>query len=290
LFKILLHLRIFFLALNWFNKNLRLKEEDVMSKDSGELGYIERIVPDAHGMENLLQASLAKYRFAGEYCADSVVLDVGCGSGHGSVQLRKSGARRVVGVDVSRNAIEYAHRHFGKKRVDFLVMDCMRQAFQDNSFDVVVSFEVIEHLKAVGLYLREVTRVLKRDGIFVLSTPNRILTASGEPNPYHIREFSLSELEGILGKYFSKVNIYGLKFVHPKAVRYEEASRVLEKISVWSRQLSFFSRLLPKIIKDFVFNLINPGYPLLVPEDIEVVSESVENSRVFIGVCFLQKL
>jgi len=144
-----------------------------------------------------------RYLFASNYIK-GVVLDAGCGVGYGTNYLGMK-AESVVGVDVSRKAIKYS-KNYKTKNVTFMLGDVTNLPFKDNCFDIVISFEVIEHLKNYEKFLQEVRRVLKSDGLFICSTPN--IKYTRHP-PFHLHEFYPEEFFEILEKYFSIVERYG---------------------------------------------------------------------------------
>lgn len=108
----------------------------------------------------------ARYYFALSLVMGGNVLDVGCGSGYGA-DLLATGARRVVGIDRSAEAIRYATTHYRRPNLQYLKMDCRALAFEDSSFDVVTSLDVLEHIAAEDTdgYLVEIVRVLRPQGV-----------------------------------------------------------------------------------------------------------------------------
>ena len=144
--------------------------------------------------------------FASKFVANKVVLDVACGAGYGSNYLITCGAKEVLGVDLSKNAIEYAKNHYSKKNLYFLQGNAVSLPFHNNFFDVVVSFETIEHINEYEKYLEEIKRVLKPRGIFICSTPNIKYTQ----HPYfHVKEFYPEEFFSLLEKHFGNIERYG---------------------------------------------------------------------------------
>jgi SAM-dependent methyltransferase len=173
----------------------------------------ERVVP-GESPERLVEEHVARYRFAAGYTAGQRVLDVACGAGYGSALLCDEGrAGSVVGVDVADEALACARRRWSRPRVFWLRMDATRLAFPAASFDVVCSFETIEHLSDWPTYLQEVHRVLRVGGAFLVSTPNR--TASTGKNPFHLHEFTLAEFREALARHFSVEAILGQRFGTP---------------------------------------------------------------------------
>ena len=155
-----------------------------------------------------IQDHLARYAFAAEFAKDKIILDVACGSGYGSAHLFQRGARMVVGGDIFIPAIEAARKVHIKPVVEFLVLDATSLPFADNSFEVVVSMETIEHLEQCRDYLRECHRVLKSGGIFICSTPNKWHDLPITYGPDHVHEFTVVEFQALIQQFFTKPSFY----------------------------------------------------------------------------------
>jgi ubiquinone/menaquinone biosynthesis C-methylase UbiE len=169
----------------------------------------ERMIPEFHKGGSTWGLVYAEH-FTRYYCAQDlvkgkVVLDIACGSGYGT-QLLAKGAKKVYGVDVSRDAVEYARKKFPAKNVEYLTGDATKIPLDDNSVDVVVTFETIEHIKDYHRFLTEVKRVLKDDGLAIISTPND--TEFAEGNHFHVHEFTYKELIREVKKYFKNIDSY----------------------------------------------------------------------------------
>jgi ubiquinone/menaquinone biosynthesis C-methylase UbiE len=163
----------------------------------------ERLVPGTLAWDLYQVEHKQRYEWALDYCQGKRVLDVACGTAYGSTILAQSGAAHVVGVDISIEAI--ASNGKRPERLALANGDASRLPFDDDSFEVVVSFETIEHLVNPELLLIEISRVLKRGGVCICSSPNRdFLPTSGvkEVNPFHPSEMSYAEFDQLFGKYF----------------------------------------------------------------------------------------
>jgi SAM-dependent methyltransferase len=139
------------------------------------------------------------------------VLDVACGQGYGTALLAHFG-EQVVGVDVSFDAVRCARRNYARENLGFVRGNANSLPFPDAVFDLVISFETIEHVKEPVEFLRELRRVLRPDGILIVSTPDRDVyakTRGNEPNPYHLAEMSTEEFAGALKSAFPHVVLYG---------------------------------------------------------------------------------
>ncbi len=124
--------------------------------------FDERIIPDETA-KGVVSIHLKRYAFAKDFCDSKTVLDIACGSGYGTYYLATS-VKKIIGVDCSSEAIEYARRRYAHPNASFEVMDACNMRFPDHTFDVVCSFETIEHVEQVEAYLQQVARVLKNDG------------------------------------------------------------------------------------------------------------------------------
>ena len=156
------------------------------------------------------------------YLKGATLLDLGCNNGYGSALLAAHAAR-VVGLDISSSAISDAQRRFQLPNLQFMSYSGNSIPSSDNCFDVVVSFQVIEHVVDIPAYLSEISRVLRDSGVVFFSTPNRLIRLDhGMPpwNEFHVREFSPSELERMLSESFSDVVIKGV-FASPSIYRIE---------------------------------------------------------------------
>ena len=140
------------------------------------------------------------------------VLDFGCGSGYGTARIADL-CKRIVGIDISTDAVEYARSKFRADNLEFTAIAPVEQQplpFADQSFDVVLSFQVIEHVPDVDRYLAEIGRVLRPGGIFVVATPDRssrLLPMQKPWNMFHLHEYSDAELKAALSASFARVTV-----------------------------------------------------------------------------------
>ena len=169
----------------------------------------ERVVPGQVDVD-LWGEHVARYAFAARYAHGKHVLDAGCGAGYGSAQLAEAGAS-VLGVDFSAEAIQFAARNYSGPRARFLQASCTAVPFQDGYFDLVVAFEVIEHLDEYRSFLTECARILAPGGLFIVSSPNKTYYAESRkqagPNPFHHHEFEPEEFVRELGCVFPTVKL-----------------------------------------------------------------------------------
>jgi SAM-dependent methyltransferase len=181
------------------------------------MSYPERIVPDEES-PGVVALHLKRYVFAAPYCENSVVLDAACGVGYGSAELGTL-AERVVGIDMDDATIAYARWRYARANVEFERMDVTRLDFGDASFDVVVSFETIEHLADREAFLHEVARVLRPSGTFLVSTPHAARTTEAPDNPFHRVEYSRDDFTRLLARHFAKVDLFGQRRLQTRRYR-----------------------------------------------------------------------
>jgi len=188
----------------------------------------ERFIPEAlKETDDTYQEHVERYTFACAWVDGLKVLDASCGAGYGSNMLAKTAAD-VHGIDIDPETIEYARKTFGAPNIHFEVMDIRRIGYPDSFFDVVVSFETIEHIDFQQAFLKEIHRVLKPNGVLILSTPNAETAPkdTGRHSKFHVKELSLTELRGCLSG-FRGIEIYSQKMSYHK--------RFFKKIRLFAR-------------------------------------------------------
>jgi len=140
------------------------------------------------------------------------LLDTCCGVGWGTYLFSET-AERVVGVDISHEAIDYARQRYRRENLTFSVMDSLNLGFKNNSFDIVCAFESVEHFpKANGMgCIKECSRVLKPTGVFLGSTPNCLQEKFADYfrsiNPHHLYVYAEDNLRQLLRTFFTHVKI-----------------------------------------------------------------------------------
>jgi len=164
----------------------------------------------------------AAYEVAKRHMASSRVLDVGCGSGYGTALLA-GGEARVVGID--RVFPDGSSRRDGGH---FLLGDLSAIPLASGSFDLVVSFQVIEHLGDPTFFVDALAELLRPEGVALVTTPN-VLTSDGV-NPYHVHEYTADELAACLGRRFEQVEVSGIRASETARRMFAERSRRIRRI------------------------------------------------------------
>jgi len=226
-----------------------------------------------HGLKTL---HLHRYIFASQYCSAKTVLDAGCGGGYGAKYLADS-AEKVTAVDVSDEAVNYAKAHYSADNLEFGKADVRKLDLPDNAFDVVVSFEVIEHLDDPEEYLSEIARVMKPQGTFIMSTPNAPQHIDSPDFHCHKQEFTKDEVKTLLAKYFEKVGLFGQGYRNRNKSRAWFALRrmdifKLRKLIPYGLRYKLGGKLLPKPLHD------------LSLDDIEIARDNLELALSLIAV------
>lgn len=166
----------------------------------------ERFLPSQWGGELVHAEHLARYRLAAQVAKNRKVLDVACGEGYGSALLAGAGPESVTGVDIDPDTVEHVR---AVHRVEAKVADIRELPFADGAFDLVVSFETIEHVEEPERALDELARVRADGGLLLISTP--VAGQYKVDNEFHVREFGHNEFVAMLEARFPSV---GLLYQH----------------------------------------------------------------------------
>lgn len=182
---------------------------------------VERATPGAPEWPGIGPPHLARYLFAAERCAGARVLDAACGAGYGASLLKERGASAVYAFDRDAAVVRAAAERYPE--VSFSVADCEEMSPPSQPFDLVVCFEAIEHLERPERFLRVAAQALGKDGLLILSTPDRAAAPpyrAGRPaNPFHVREWHAGEFSGLLSNYFAEVDLRVQVKAHSVAAR-----------------------------------------------------------------------
>lgn len=231
----------------------------------------------------------ARYVFALPYVENKTVLDIACGTGYG-LGLLKNEARFVAGVDVSVEAAREARVECDAK-TSVLLGDGLGLPFADESFDVVTSFETLEHLHERGKFLAELRRVLRKQGVLILSTPNAHFTKpiNGKPkNPFHIFEYKPEELKSELNNYFAVESILGQSLSNDFGISpFYDAQQDLPKDAATQARLFGWKVVnkMPLGLRENFSNIVwkRPFYPTQADYNFKI--EEVDTAPVLVALC-----
>lgn len=182
----------------------------------------ERVIPDLMKPSNtLLLEHLARYQFALPYCHGRI-LDFACGSGYGTQLIAKNKHREVkevVGIDHDPQSIHYAKGRYYHPKTTYVVADVVGKGLYDRlgTFDVVVSFETIEHVEDYELFMRNIHDLLVPGGTLILSTPFGQGIGKETKEPFHVHQMTELEFKQLFYAFTS------VEFYHQRNVLIEKA-------------------------------------------------------------------
>jgi len=241
-----------------------------------------------------------RHKFAYEFARTLIppgghVLEVGCGVGYGTVELAHA-ADQVTGLDVDAPTVALATRRYGSDKLSFTVYDGSAMPFADESFDMAVSFQVIEHVLDAPAHVAEIYRVLKTGGSLAATTPNRMyrLNPGQKPwNRFHLREYSADDLAAVLKTSFRDVSVWGIRGTDE--VQAIEHARVAWALR--SGPISALRRAMPESMRRLAGNIIRLAKRRSATQgmsdfllkysiaDYFVIKEHVEQSLDLLAVC-----
>lgn len=193
------------------------------------------------------------YEFASRFVnKDAHVYDIGCADGYGTSYL-SSFCSQITGMDYSKETVRQArHKYQSIANMSFVSSTVPPLSIYSEKADVITAFQFIEHIYKREDFMREVSRALKLDGIFICTTPNR--KKSLARNPYHVHEYTFDEMKTEIGKYFDEFTLMGL---HGN----EKVDKYYRQNSMWvQRALSFdvlgLHKVLPSSLLYMPYNLL----------------------------------
>jgi 2-polyprenyl-3-methyl-5-hydroxy-6-metoxy-1,4-benzoquinol methylase len=234
----------------------------------------ERVLP-REDLWNLYQEHLCRYHFAKKYVQGKKVLDAGCGEGYGT-DLLADLAHEITGIDISEEAIRHAQKKYRKNNLSFKTLDCTNLKFLDEKFDVIVSFEVLEHVEHYELFLSGIKDVLKCGGIAIISSPNVLYSTRRNlpKHPFHVKEFEPEELRELLSLHFSDVRLFG-EWNKSRFEKYKSLIKKFDKLNLLFPML--------RMIKRLVYGN-KPVYKISVDE-FSIEENNLDDAPVILAVC-----
>ena len=151
---------------------------------------------------------LHRYSLALNYVKNKIVLDIACGEGYGSFLISHK-SKRVYGVDINEETIQFASQKYKNSNLNFIKGSTSKIPLDDNTVEVITSFETIEHHDEHDEMMLEMKRVLKPDGIVIMSSPDKLYYSDERnyKNIFHIKELYKNEFKILVEKYFNEVQI-----------------------------------------------------------------------------------
>lgn len=246
-------------------------------------------MPHAKFLSKSYVLAISRYHWARQFAKGKTVLDAGCGAGYGANILARHGAKKVYGVDIEPEAINYSHAHYRRNNIVFSRGDLAKLDFPDKYFDTIIAFEVIEHTKDIAAVLTDFYRLLKPGGKLVVSTPNKAVYSPGTKKPFypfHERELYLDDLKKALAK-FHVVSLLG-QYIKDKPARIPPVWHPKRNAKILYANLPL--RLKKAIAREYLnvrFWLYRAGLRRPKTADISdiVFSKKLESAPIFIAVC-----
>lgn len=173
----------------------------------------ERLIPEVMNEDTFLH--LHRYAITFDYIKDKDVIDIACGEGYGSFLMSKY-AKNIIGIDIDKNTIDNANSKYVNNNLLYLQGDVSKIPLQSSTIDVVVSFETIEHTTMHDDMMLEIKRVLKPDGLLIMSSPDKYNYSEkrGFRNKFHVKELYLEEFENLIKKYFKYDKMLFQRYFH----------------------------------------------------------------------------
>lgn len=151
---------------------------------------------------------LHRYALALNHVKDKIVLDIACGEGYGSFLISDK-AKQVYGVDINQEIVQFASQKYKKNNLSFLEGSTSKIPLDDNTVEVIISFETIEHHDEHDEMILEMKRVLKPDGLIMMSSPDKFYYSDERnyKNIFHVKELYKNEFKVLVEKYFDQVHL-----------------------------------------------------------------------------------
>ena len=237
----------------------------------------ERLTASVHGQVEL--EHYHRYLFSRGFCRERDVLDVASGEGYGAAQLAQV-ARFVVGVEYAGATALNAAANFPRPNLCFIRADARALPLHDASVDVVTSFETIEHFDRQEDFVAEVRRVLRPDGCFIVSTPDRdVYSPPDAPtNPYHVREFDRAEFLDILHRRFRYVALIRQRPMVASALIPEEPAEISPLILERDGE-GLFSSETTLLKAPYLIAIASEITPRLAPFSLLIERSDIDNVR-----------
>ena len=193
-----------------------------------------------------------------------IILDIACGEGYGS-NLMSFESSLVYGVDIDEETIERANSKYKRDNLKFLTGTTSKIPLESNSIDVVISYETLEHHDEHEKMMIEIKRVLKPEGILLISTPDKHFYSDKRnyKNSFHVKELYKSEFIYLINKHFKNYQLYSQSYINGSSIILKDIHR---------KNFEFYTGDYGKVIK----TVSNPNYLIAVCTDDSLID--IENS------------
>ena len=226
---------------------------------------IERIEPNKKEWVLYYGNHISRYSFARErikHIKNNSILDIACGVGYGSKHLSELPNTYVIGVDKSKEALLIANEKFKSDNITFVEDDCLNpiNISKYDKYDIIISFETLEHLKNPGKFLQTCYDKLNDDGTYIVSTPNACVTSPDGTVTweYHEIEYKADEFVKLLSDTgFEVIELYGQELNEIGVLKNEMRAFINHIYSNWFIRLG---HLIRGLLKPEVPNFILPEY------------------------------
>lgn len=189
----------------------------------------ERLETFIHSRDTI--EHLHRYALTFDYIKEKTVLDIACGEGYGSNLMSKEAAY-IFGVDIDSTVIAEAQTKYKKSNIEFKVGSTDKIPLENSSVDVVVSFETIEHHDKHDEMMNEIKRVLKPNGLVIISTPDKKYYSDirNVKNEFHVKELYKQEFITLLSSYFKNIQLLNQKYVNRSSIIQVDEDKIKEGV------------------------------------------------------------
>ncbi len=214
------------------------------------MATVERVTPGTESWSEYGEEHIQRYQFFKSHYSGKAVIDAACGTGYGTAFISGCGAAKATGIDISKEAVDFATKHYRQPGLHYREFDCVRINELGEQADLVISFETIEHLSDPEQFLKNVSATLRAGGTFICSTPNKDrLSGAGHFNPFHPSELPWHEFKSLFEKYFTVTGCFHqsetvayLRYMEIKHLMHQEKARssafFLNRIELWLRKIT----------------------------------------------------
>lgn len=237
---------------------------------------------------------LARYKFASRFTENKKVLDIGTGLGGGAHHIACHRAKRVVGIDNSKTAINQAKKEFVLPNLEFRVVDALDILSLNERFDVIITFELIEHLPwgSYSTFIAQIKEALNPGGVCLISTPNKLISSPNRDrpyNPYHTREFTPEEFAKIIQEHFPNTKLLGVSCANKEFLEKERLvkRRLGNRLAVFLLRYKVTQKLLP-IVPQKIKQLLTSEnlLPPFKASDFRIYCQNIDRCEGLLAVCY----